>query len=321
MSRAIPVALQTHLDQRATTVCRLLQIKPAREAVLGYSSTNRAITFDASDGFGAVDYQVMSGFDMSALVASSNTDVDNAEARVLALAGGPITEAKINAGVYDGAEFTVYEVNYNDLTAGRCYVVAHGYIGKAKSLRGAMFTLELRSLIDLLRQVPWEKWQIACRVRQFGSQPGEERFPCRYAIGPEWVNDEAVTSVGVENTRTFTASGLAQAADYFAPGMLLWTTGPNTGLSFEVESFGLGGIISLLFPAPYPITAADEFNIRRDCTRQWSGHNSCQTYGNRPNFRGEPKIKPADALGTAIPGASVGPDGGGSTFVPEVSEL
>lgn len=317
MSSTIPIVLQDHLAQKATTTCRLLQIKPAREEVFGYCSTNRALEFNALDGYGLVNYQVMSGFDHSTIVATGDASVDNAEGRVLYLSGGPITEAKINAGVYDGAEFTMLEVNYNDLTAGRCRVVMHGTIGKAKVLRGSLFSLELRSLIDSLRQEPWEKWQISCRVKRFGSQVGEERFPCKYDISGEWVQDEPVTSVGVESNRTFTASGLAQAANYFAPGMVLFKTGPNAGLSFEVEEFGLGGVISLLFPTPHPISAADEFDIRRDCTRAWSGHNSCDTYSNRPNYRGEPKIKPADVLANSIPGAGVGAGSGGETFQPD----
>jgi uncharacterized phage protein (TIGR02218 family) len=317
VSRIIPIALQDHLAQRATTTCRLLQIKPAREDVFGYCSTNRAVDFDALDGYGEVTYQVMSGFDASAIVATGDTAVDNAEARVLYLSGCPITEAKINAGVYDGAEFTMLEVNYNDLTAGRCKTVMHGYIGRAKTLRGGLFSLELRDLVDVLRQEPWEKWQIACRVKRFGSQVGEERFPCKYSLAGEWVTGVAVTADSIESNRTFTASGLAQAADYFAPGMVLWTTGPNAGLSFEVESFASGGVISLTFPTPYPISEDDEFDIRRDCTRQWSGHNSCETYGNRPNYRGEPKIKVGDAISNSVPGAAVGPGQGGTTYRPE----
>lgn len=316
MSHTIPVAFQAHLDERATTTCRLLRIAPVGEAAFGYSSTNAAVAYN--DGDGLLTYGVMSGFDVSTVVASGDTSVDNAEARVLALSGGPVTEAKINAGVYDGAEFSLYEVNYNDLTTGRHKVVMHGYVGRARSLRGTAFTLELRSLIDLLRQEPWEKYQRRCRVRQFGSQPGDERFPCMFAIGPEWVTGVAVTSLGTEANRTFTASSLAQAADYFAPGMLEWTTGPNTGLSFEVESFASGGVITLSFPTPYLPTVADQFRIRRECSREWSGHNSCQTFANRANFRGEPKMRPADAAGTQIPGANVSPGSGGATFVPEV---
>jgi uncharacterized phage protein (TIGR02218 family) len=317
VSRTIDVTLQDHYNSKATTTCRLLQIKPARESVFGYCSTNRPVEFNALDGYGLVNYQVMSGFDTSTIVSTGDVSVDNAEGRVLYLSGGPITEAKINAGVYDGAEFTMLEVNYNDLTAGRCKVVMHGTLGKPRVVRGGLFALELRSLIDHLRQEPWEKWQIPCRVKRFGSQPGDERFPCMYDISGEWINDVAVTSVGVESNRTFTASSLAQAEDYFAPGMWLWTTGPNAGLSFEIETFGAGGVVSLLFPTPYPISDDDEGDIRRDCTRAWSGHNSCETYDNRPFYRGEPKIKPADVLTNSIPGAGVGAGSGGTTFQPD----
>lgn len=319
MSRTIPIALQAALNLNATTRCRLLQLAPTLGPVVGYCSTNRPLTYDAGDGYGSVVYQVMSGFEQSAVVATGDVSVGNSEAKVLALSGGPITEAAINAGAYDGAEFTVMEVDYTDLTKGH-YVVQHGYVGKARSLKGAAFTLELRDLVDLLRQVPWEKYQRTCRVRRFGSQPGDERFPCLYDLTAEWVEDVPVTSLGVESTRTFTASSLAQAADYFAPGYLVWKTGLNAGMAFEVESFETGGVITTVFPMPFVPAVDDEFDIRRDCTREWEGHNSCDTYDNRLNFRGEPKMRPADAIATQIPGASSSPGSGGSTFQPETIE-
>lgn len=315
MSKTIPIALQAEFDKPATTRCRLLKIVPRNLPPIGFSSTNEPITYD--DGDGSLVYQIQSGFDSSAYDATSDTSVDNAEARFLLLTGTPVSEAQILAGELDGASFTVYEVDYSDLSLGH-RVVSHGYIGKPKVNKGgASVSAELRSLVDLLRQVPWEKWSIRCRVKVFGSQPGDERLPCGYNIAGEWVNDVPVTSVGVETDRTFTASSLAQAADYFAPGMVEFTVGNNAGLSFEVESFGAGGVITLALPTPYPVESADEFNIRRDCTRFWSGHNSCQTYNNRVNFRGEPKIKPADANSALVPGASVPPGSGGQTYQPE----
>ena len=318
MARTIPIALQAHQDQTATTMCGLLRIGPVDGPAFGYSSTNRAIEYD--DGDGLIAYAVMSGFDQSAIVSTSTTEVDNAEARILLLTGGSVTEAMALAGYLDGAQFTVYAVNYASLSDGH-EVVQHGYLGKPKIGKGGgTLTLELRSLLDLLRQTPWEKWQRRCRVKVFGSQPGDERFPCNFVLAPEWVTGVAVTSVGVESDRTFTASSLAQAADYFAPGMWLWTTGPNAGKSYEIESFGLGGVITLRFATDYPITAGDDGDVRRDCTRNWSGQNSCDTFSNRPNFRGEPKMRPADALATQIPGAQASPGNGGETFVPETAE-
>jgi hypothetical protein len=71
---------------------------------------------------------------------------------------------------------------------------------------------------------------------------------------------------------------------------------------------------------PYLPAPGDEFDIRRECTREWEGHNSCFTYGNRLNNRSEPKMRPADAIATQIPGASSSPGSGGSTFQPETIE-
>lgn len=316
MSRTIPIALQAHLDGQATTACSLLRIELADGTVFGFSSTNRDIPYD--DGDGLVAYQ--HSHDLSALVSTSDTAVDNAEARILLAENTPVTEAQIIAGRLDGAKWTVYQVNYEDLSQGH-RTVAHGYLGKPRIGKGGAYVaLELRTLVDKLRQVPWEKWSIRCRVKNFGSQDGEERFPCKYSLASEWVNAVSVTSVGAEPDRTFTASGLAQAADYFAPGMVEFVTGDNAGLSFEVESFALGGTVTFARPTPYPIQPGDTFNIRRDCTRFWSGHNSCETYNNRVNFRGEPKIAPADANSALVPGTSVSPGSGGSTFQPDFTE-
>jgi hypothetical protein len=59
------------------------------------------------------------------------------------------------------------------------------------------------------------------------------------------------------------------------------------------------------------VQVGDVFRIRRDCTREWSGHNSCETFANREWFRGEPKIRPAEAMNALVPGAGVGPGMGG----------
>lgn len=315
MSKVIPIALQAEFDKPATTRCRLLKIVTTGGDTYAFTTTNRPVDYD--DGDGSLTYQVMSGFDHSAVVSTGDTSVDNAEARILLLPGTPFSEAQVLAGELDGASYSVYEIDYSNPSLGH-RVVSHGYLGKPKIGKGGLsISVELRSLVDLLRQTPWEKWQIRCRVKRFGSQVGEERFPCKYDLSGEWVNGVSVTSVGVESDRTFTASGLMQAADYFAPGMIEWVTGDNAGLSFEVEAFASGGTITTAFGMPYPVQTGDTFNIRRDCTRNWSGHNSCETFNNRPNYRGEPHIKPADALAAQTPGAQVSPGSGGQTYQPD----
>jgi len=108
--KSIPIALQADFDEKATVKCRLLRIAPRNAAAFGFASTNVAVTYD--DGAGSLTYQVASGFDSSAVVSTRDTTVDNAEARILLQSGTPFTEAEIVAGLLDGSEYTVYEVNY-----------------------------------------------------------------------------------------------------------------------------------------------------------------------------------------------------------------
>lgn len=304
--RNIPIALQDHYDTRVTTCCRLLRIKPRTGPQIGFCSTNIGLTYDAGDGAGPIEYRMDSGFDPSAYVSTGDTAVDNGEALLLLKPGMSINEVQVLGGLLDGAEFWIYEVNYRDLTPGNHVEIAYGLLGRPRvGAKGRTVALELRQLLDALRQEPWEKWQIRCRVRQFGSQPGEERFPCRYDATGEWVEDVEVTSVGLEVGRTFTASALAQAANYFAPGILEWVSGDNAGFRFAIEEFQAGGTISQLILALYPVQEGDSFRLRRDCTRNWAGHNSCETFGNRLNYRGEPKIRPAEAVKARAPGAEI----------------
>jgi uncharacterized phage protein (TIGR02218 family) len=66
----------------------------------------------------------------------------------------------------------------------------------------------------------------------------------------------------------------------------------------------IGGRVTLQFTLPKPINPGDTFRIRRDCTRAWTGRNSCATYHGTSkglHFRGEPYIPVADAV--QVPGA------------------
>jgi uncharacterized phage protein (TIGR02218 family) len=317
VSRTVPAGLQTAFSSGASTKCGLMRIAPADGDPFGFTSTNAAVTYD--DGDGEITYAAGTGYDRTILEETSDTAVDNAEATLLLVPGLTYGEAEIIAGKLDGATWTIYEVDYTDLSLGH-RVVGHGKLGKPRIGKGAQsVALELRSLVDLLRQEPWQKWQRRCRVRYFGSQDGDERFPCLYDITAEWVDGVAVTAVGVEDNRTFTATALAQADDYFAPGMVEWLTGDNAGQSFEVSEFA-ASVVTLVFPTAYPVSTGDTFRIRRDCTREWEGHNSCNTYGNRLNYRAEPKMRPADAAATQVPGARVGA-GRGGTLQSVVAEI
>jgi hypothetical protein len=208
----------------------------------------------------------------------------------------------------------VYQVNYKDLSPTMGHeIMAGGPIGEVRQQLGGLITFECRSWTQYLKQNSvCELDSLTCRAKRFGSQPGDERFPCLKDISSLWVHSQVVTGVGTETVREFTASGLGQADDYFAPGLVLWLTGDNSGQSKEVETFASGGIIELQFITRFPIQAGDTFDIRPDCTREFGRvlptdpikNNSCLFHGNHPNFRGEPFIPVSSTVALTIPGAA-----------------
>ncbi len=306
MSKTVPIALANHQALPATTLCFVQKIGPLPGGgFITLTSLDRDVVFD--DGNGPLTYRASTGMQLSELASTHGLEVDNGETQTLmpVYPVEGITEAMVDSGDLDYAEFTIFKINYLAPSNGG-EIMANGPIGEVRIVDGGLITFENRSWSQLMKQNSvCERDSLTCRVKRFGSQPGEERFPCNYDLTAEWING-TVTAVGAETVRDFTASALGQTADYFAPGLVNWLTGANAGMSREIESFGVGGVIALGFTTRNPIAVNDTFRIRRDCTRQWSGHNSCQTYNNRQWFRGEPFIPVSDTIALTIPGAGGG---------------
>jgi uncharacterized phage protein (TIGR02218 family) len=313
--RAISPELQAHLDGGSTTVTLLLRIDPVTE---GYSSIgaallDRDVVYD--DGDGEVTYVASIGMVPANITSSGGMDVGSTEFQhLLPEADLPISEADIAAGVYDYAWFTLYLVNYEDLSMGHVIMPAgHGQLGQMRMEAGLSFWSELTDLSKLLKQTIVERDSLSCRAI-FGSMPIgtgggviEQRFPCGKDTTAMWLPG-AVTSVGLETNRTFRASALGAAANTFVPGMLRWLTGRNAGRTLEVESQDGSGNISLTFDTMFPIEVGDTFEIRPDCTHWRDGPNGCKFHHGDPewklHYRGEPDIPIQDADQINTPGAS-----------------
>lgn len=313
--KSISSALLAHKSSSSTTLSYLLLIGPTKKtgAYIGLTSRSRNTTYNPSSYDPALPnvnqtFYASTGAHISNLQASNDLQVDNGEAKSLVqqFPGQGITEAMVDNGELDGVEYYILQVNHKDLSMGH-EVMANGPIGEVSIQPGGLVTFECRSWSDLLRQNSvCERDSLTCRVRIFGSQVGEEMFPCNYDKSGLWVTAQTVTSIGDESVRDFTASAMGQAQDYFAPGLILWLTGLNAGRDIEIETFNVGGEFGLLHPLRYPIQVGDTFDVIPDCTRQWSGHNSCETYGNRQWFRGEPFIPVSDTTALTVPGVVAG---------------
>lgn len=320
MSRTIPIALQSHLDTGATTICGILRIESVRPGygAIGLTDLDRDIVYD--DGDGSVTYLAPVGFTASAYVATADFAVDNAETKSLfpEFDIPQLTEADINAGAYDYARYKLMAINYEDLTQGHA-ILSTGTLGEMKTVDGVAFMGELRSLFQQFRQSIVERDSLTCRAT-FGSQSAEssnvgsatkiERFPCGIVVDDLWTSFE-VAQVGVESDLAFSfdaGSSSSSSSETFGyvPGMVEWLTGANAGRQYEVSAYG-GGTVTLSFPTAFPIAEGDAGRIRPDCNKQWGGDGlTCEFWGNRLNYRGEPFIPVGDAGSTSVPGAEAG---------------
>lgn len=328
MPRLIPAALKAHLDQDATSTCYLLRVEPVQPGypVYGVTSLDVPITYD--DGRGPVFYSAAIGAQPTVVQSSADLSVDNAEAMsLLPEFDIPVSEADIRAGVYDFARFDLYLVNYEDLADGHA-VLHSGTIGRITiNDDGLSFVNELRGLSAELKQSICEKDSLSCRAI-FGSQPeGDssgapiERFPCGVDATALLIAG-TVTSVGLENTLSFTVAPFTLDEDALNPGIVLWTTGLNTGRTYEVDTNTAGGLITLAIETAWPIQIGDEVLYRPDCNKlardTEKGCAKPDHWGEEwpLHFRGEPDIPIGDAGQMETPGASSSPGSGGATYQP-----
>jgi uncharacterized phage protein (TIGR02218 family) len=291
--RTVPAALQAHLDQSVTTTCRLLRIALRDGRVFGVTSLDADVTYD--DGRGAVTYSANQGVDVSAVSASADMSVSNAEAQSLLVTTlDGITETMIEAGELRDAEWTLYLVNYRDLGMGHV-ILGAGDVGEITKRWGLVWVPELLSYSVRLNQPIGTHWSRTCRAI-FGSA-AEGQTGCGVALGPLWTTG-SVSSVGAENDRQFTGS---VTSGTLVPGRVEWLSGPNLGRIGVIEAFAAGAV-TLANAMPYPIAAGHSYRIRRDCARTWA---ACVAFGNQLNYKGEPLIPTGDAAAVSTPGAQV----------------
>ncbi len=327
MSRNVPPALLAYMQGHGIHMCKIVKIGPLPDgSYRPLAMHGKNVVYN--DGEGELTYIARTGAQMSDFVTSSDLGVDNAEMDSLPpVAAFPlegITTAQIQSGALDKTPYVVYALNYLDTSLGH-FIWSGGTIGEVRIKNLALINLEQRSLSNQLKQMIGDVDSTTCRAK-FGSQAVQnsngdaiiERFPCGYDVDPEWVSFTVSSVDPTDNDLLFSSDDLAQADDYFAPGLVEFETGDNAGIQREVGAFSSdsgGGNITLAYPTPHPTQVGDTGRIRRECTKHWTGHNSCDTYfgvNKTLHFRGEPWIPVGDAQANLIGGAGVPGDIGGT---------
>jgi uncharacterized phage protein (TIGR02218 family) len=278
--KALPPALQAHLDEGTTTLAWCWRITRADGLVLGFTDHDRPIAFD-----GTV-FEPESGFTASEIRSGSDLAVDAQDAEGV-LSSDRITENDIIDGRWDNAAVEVWRVNWADTD--QRVLMRRGATGQIRRGRLA-FVAEIRSLAHLLGQTVGRTFQATCDAALGDARCGVD------------LQDPAFSGPGVAlhplRDRAFTAAGLGGfEGGWFGFGTVEWTSGANAGRRAEVlaHATASGSVtITLLEPPVRPIAAGDGFVIRAGCDKRID---TCGAkFGNVVNFRGFPHMPGQDAV-------------------------
>lgn len=279
MSKTVGANLKAHIALEVSTLALLWKLTRTDSQVFGFTDLDQDITYDGTL------YEASSGTLPSAATQSANLSVDNLDLTGF-LSSQKISEADIQAGLYDGATMDIYLVNYKDLTQGHV-VLAEGWIWGEVTIHENKFVVEVRSKAQKLAQKVVELYTPDCKA-----DLGDSR--CGIDVGYLYTENGTVT--GVTDRRTFADSSLGSFAnDWFNYGVVTWVTGDNAGRSMEVKDFVTStGEITLFHKMVQDIQVGDTFTISAGCDRL---KDTCiDKFDNIINFRGEPFVPGKDEV-------------------------
>jgi len=191
--------------------------------------------------------------------------------------GTPFLSAVRN-GVFDGAELTLYRAfmpTYGNVSAGTVIMFA-GRVAQITA-GGSAVTFTINSHLELLNQnLPRNVYQAGCLNSLFDSGCGLNQ--ALYAVNGTVVSAASASQI----TASFSA-----ANGYFDQGVMVLTSGVDSGLSRTVKNFS-GNIINLIAPFPSSPVAGDSFTVYAGCDKS---QGTCSgKFGNLARFRGFPYV-------------------------------
>jgi uncharacterized phage protein (TIGR02218 family) len=272
--KTLPALLNTHMQGGSTTLADLLKITRKDGAVYAFTSAGDDVVISG------VTYLATQGLDISSIEVSAGLAVDNLELTTLD-DGTTFSQFDVLSGKWNNADFIISRYNWQYPEDG-VEVRMVGTIGQVRMMRGSVVA-ELRGLQQALQQPIGSITSKTCRAR----------------LGDTLCTKDltAFTFTGSVTTATssqvFTDSTKAQDADYFAEGILTWTSGVNSGLTVKVKSFA-AGVFTLMLPMIGAVALTDTFSVIAGCQKRLS---DCSTkFDNVLNFQGEPHLPGIDQL-------------------------
>ncbi|PTW57649.1 putative phage protein (TIGR02218 family) [Breoghania corrubedonensis] len=298
--KTLDPAFAAHLAAGATTLATCWKAARGDGTVLGFTDHDADIVFDG------VTYLADSGPEASEATTGPGLAVGGSEIagalNDLVLSGEPLSEADLAAGLWDRARIEVWRVNWADPAERMLMRIAE--IGEVTRADGA-FKAELRSLAQGLEEVRGRVFSHVC-----DADLGDAR--CGVDVETGAYRGTGIVSMVWDERRIVVAGLDGFAEDFFARGLLRWTSGANMGRAMEVTGHAIGadGAVLTLWLAPSAaITAGDGFTVSAGCDKRAA---TCRAkFANLINFRGFPHM-PGNDFALSYPDRNTGVNDGGA---------
>ncbi len=276
--------LYDHLGTCATTVARAWSITRRDGLVLGFTDCDLPLSFDG------VTFAAEAGMTAKAVQQSSGLSVDNSEAMGV-LTDDRITEADINAGLYDAAVVRAWLVNWHNVEDRK--LIFKGSLGEIRRQGGA-FDVELRGLADALNQPQGRVYQKPCSAVLGDGACGFD------LTTPGFFADTVVDRI--ENRDQLIFSDLTGFGDgWFSRGRVKVLSGAGASIVGWIKSDRTDGadrVLTLWEPLRADIQPGDQILLHPGCDKRAA---TCRNrFDNLVNFQGFPFI-PGDDWTAAIP--------------------
>lgn len=304
--RELGAALKEHLLSGETTLAWCWLILREDGTLMGFTNHDRdlsltglvipgtattSLTFEASTGFLASEVESNLGLSVD------NMDVEGAVDSVR------ITESDIYTGLYDNAHVDLYLVNWEAVS--QRVLMKRGNIGEVA--RGTtFFKAELRGLSAIMQQKKGRIFQYTC-----DADLGDTR--CGINLASSTYKGSGTVSSASSSAGLIVTGLDSYATEWFTRGNLTFTSGQNSGLSYEVKSHRKSAsetVMVLWTPTAFDVSAADTFTVTAGCNKLFK---TCKAkFANQNSFRGFPHM-PTNDFVLAYPNTGdAGMDGGGN---------
>lgn len=242
-------------DYKTRVIC--LRIVPVLGDTVRLTHYPVDLTMSNSEVYASFQGYDFSGYEAVSSMAPGAVDLQG----ILGVAG--ISREAIASGVYDNARCYLFATSWTAPIEDEEPLTASTF-GKA-SLIDDTFVIEDMALVDAMNQSVGQTYTSNCQ-KTFGNSTGPLITRCNKDVAALTVTG---TLTGVTDRLICRDSSRAEAADYFAYGLLSFTTGANIGLKpIQVKRHESDGTLELFEAMPYPMVIGDAYSLSPGCRKR-----------------------------------------------------